>query len=196
MLNYSRPLLIKRSANRYCENAHIEDPSPKPNVLFNQFTMIQFTIDNAKIQIQSPKTHSTDLRARPRVPDVPFVPSVPFVPDVRDVSGVSDVRGVRDVSNVRGVSANARCQQKTEHQQMRISVSEARASARAYRPTRSSEFSKAGTESPRRFTRFKCFKCFRRFICFIRFKRFRNIWPLQKMKHPDPNIGTRVPDLK
>ena len=114
---------------------------------------------------------------------------------------------------------------KTKHQEMRNSVSEARASARAHLRTwnlefrtrnllpprppkrrppllvkegsfRNPEFSEAGTESPRRFTRFKCFKCFRRFISFVRFNRFRNVWPLQKMKHPDPNIGTRVPDLK
>ena len=69
----------------------------------NQFTMVQLTIDNATMQIQSPKSHITNLRARPRVP------FVPFVPDVRDVSNVSVVSDVRGFSDVHGVSANARC---------------------------------------------------------------------------------------
>ena len=73
---------------------------------FNQLTMVQLTIDNVTMQIQSPKSHITNLPARPRVPFVPFVPSVP---------------DVRDVSNVRGVSANARSPKKTEHQEMRKS---------------------------------------------------------------------------
>ena len=78
------------------------------------------------MQIQSPKSTIPILRARSRVPSVPFVPcvpdvpfvpcvpDVPFVPDVRDVSDVSvvrdvsDVSVVRDVSDVSDVSANAR----------------------------------------------------------------------------------------
>ena len=95
------------------------------------------------MQIQSPKSHITDLGARPYAPFVPFVPSVPDVRDVRSVSDVSvvrDVRDVRGVSGVRGVSANARCPKKTEHQEMRNAVSEARASARAYLRVRKSEY--------------------------------------------------------
>ena len=76
--------------------------------IFNQSTMIQLTIDNAKMPIPNPKPHITNLQVRPRVPDVPVVPSVP---DVRDVSVVRDVR---DVPDVRGVSANARCPEKNK----------------------------------------------------------------------------------
>ena len=88
---------------------------------------------------------------------------------------------------------------KTERQKIWNLVSEARASARAQRRFGNAESGpaigrlKPGLKTRSRFTRFKCF---RRFISFMRFKRYRNIWPLQKMKHPDPNIGTRVPDLK
>jgi len=96
-------------------------------------------------------------------------------------------------------------QKETERQEMRNSdpnvVSEARASARAYQPKRHSQFGIWNSNSRlkpglKTHWRFKCFKRFKCFISFTRFKRYRNIWPLQKMKHPDPNIGTRVPDLK
>ncbi len=109
----------------------------------NQLTMVQLTIDNAKMQIQSPKSNITNRQARPLVPSVPSVPFVAFAPDVRGVSVVRDVSNVRGVSVVRGVSANAQYPKKTEHQEMRNSdpnvVSEARASARAYLRVRSAK---------------------------------------------------------
>ena len=45
----------------------------RPMSILNQFTMVQLTIDNATMPIPNPKSHITNLRARPRVP---FVPSV------------------------------------------------------------------------------------------------------------------------
>lgn len=95
--------------------------------ILNQFTMVQLTIDSAKMPIPNPKSHITNLQAWPRVP---FVLDVPFVLSVRDVSVVRDVRGV---------SANARCPKKTEHQEMRNAVSEAHASSGSYLRVRNLE---------------------------------------------------------
>ena len=83
--------------------------------IFNQLTMVQLTIDNAKMQIQSPKSTIPILQAWPRVPFGPFVPCVPDVRGVSDVSNVSAVRDVSNVSVVRGVSANARCPKKKQN---------------------------------------------------------------------------------
>jgi len=55
-----------------------QDQRPIP--ILNQFTMVQLTIDNAKMPIPNPKSDITDLRARPYVPDVPFVPSAQVSP--------------------------------------------------------------------------------------------------------------------
>ena len=98
-----------------------QDRKPKPSVLFNQLTMVQFTIDNATMPIPNPKSNIANPQARPRVPFGPFVTDVRDVSNVRGVSDVSGVRGVsvvRDVSdvsnvsNVSVVSANVRCRKK------------------------------------------------------------------------------------
>ena len=84
---------------------------------------------------------------------------------------------------------------KTKHREMRNSVSEARASARAYQPKRHSQSGiwnsnsrlKPRLKTQSRFTCFKCFRrfnCFRHFIRFTSFSRFRCICSWQKMKHP------------
>ncbi len=72
-----------------------------PMSIFNQFTMVQLTIDNAKecqrsktilqaTDAQRPKAQDQRPKASPRVP---VVPDVPRVPDVRDVRGVRGVQG-------------------------------------------------------------------------------------------------------
>ena len=124
---------------------------------------------------QCPKTEDQRPKPSPLVPRVPVVPFVPRVPDVRDVS------------------SNARCPKKNRTRP----IAEARASARAYLQIRNSEFGiwnfrESRLKTPRRFNRFSRF---RRFICFTRFNRFRCRYDPQKMKHPGPNIGTRVRDL-
>ena len=175
---------------------------------FNQLTMVQLTIDNAKMQIPIPKSHITNRQARPLVQMFAMFPMFPLF------AMFSRTRGA--------------WKKKTEQQGMwnvefgmRNADAEARASARAYHPKRHSQSGiwnsnsrlkpglrtfyhpvrrsgvhpslsrrgafgiwnpdpqKPGLKTSDRFTRFKCF---RHFISFTRFKRFRNIWPRRKMK--------------
>ena len=155
--------------------------SPIP--ILNQLTMVQLTINNATMQIPNPKSHITNLPARPRVPDVPLVPFVPYVPfvpdvsDVSDVSSVSDVRDVRDVSNVRGVSANARCPKKNrtpKNLESRVGgprVSKGSASIWECGIRTSNRPAKAGTQNSIAFHAFQVFQAFHFFHSFQPFQK-------------------------
>jgi len=126
--------------------------------------MVQLTIDNVTMQIQSPKSDITTLQARPRVP---FVLDVPCVPDVSDVSNVRVVRDVSVVRDVRGVSANARCPKRNRTQ-----------------PKRHPEFSKAGTRNS---GAFQAFQPFQAFHFFHSFQPFQKRAVSEKNETPDRN---------
>ena len=149
--------------------------------------MVQLTIDNAKMQIPSPKSEIPHHKS----------PSPAACPICPSCSRRSRFFVVRDVH---GVSANARCPKKTEHAQMQRP---ARQQGRIfecgtripncgtfYHPVRRGgvhpslsrrgafgigNSRKPGRKTQRRFTRFTRFTDFR---CFISFRRFRSAWPL------------------